>query len=185
MRLDTLTRWLQVPLQPTPADIAYAAWAESIELVMVAIYNEVMPKLTADNLATAARFRDHHQAHASAYASLAPGKATGQPNATLLLNETAAAGTLSNELGSLSYLLGLENQMAETYAYALTTLTTPAIYQRVTATLPIESQHAAVFGTTLQLSPDGLFITGAFENAVVGDGSDVRRGFDMTVFPLG
>ena len=52
-------------------------------------------------------------------------------------------------------------------------------------TLPVESEHAAVLGSILQLGPDGLFITGPFENASVGDGTDPRRGFDMSVFPVG
>ena len=81
--------------------------------------------------------------------------------------------------------MGLENQMAETYAYWLTLLTTPDVYQRVVTTLPIESGHAAVLGATMGSSMETLFITGAFENASVGDGTDQRRGFDAALFPGG
>ena len=121
-----------------------------------------------------------------AYASLAPGKATGQPNATLLLKSPRPQRRVQRTGRARATCSALENQMAETYAYALATLTTPDdLPTRDRRRCPSRAQHAAVLGTTLQLTPDGLFITGAFENAFVGDGSDVRRGFDMTVFPVG
>ena len=175
---------LQAPT-PAPFDSDYVAFAESIELAMVALYNGTLLKLTGENVATAARFRDHHQAHAQAYAALAAGKAKGAPNATLLYAKAPAAAAAVDENSALSFLVALENQMAETYAYGLTLLTTPDIYRRVVTTLPVESEHAAVLGTILQLGPADLFITGPFENASVGDGSDERRGFDMALFPVG
>ena len=45
----------------SPFDTDYAAFAESLELAMVALYNDTLLKLTGENVATAARFRDHHQ----------------------------------------------------------------------------------------------------------------------------
>ena len=56
------------PHRTAPFDTDYAAFAESLELAMVALYNETLLKLTGENVATAARFRDHHQAHAQTYA---------------------------------------------------------------------------------------------------------------------
>jgi hypothetical protein len=187
-RLDRVTSWLLEPVQapaPTAYDTDYAAFAESIELAIVSLYNGTLLKLTGENVATAARFRDHHQDHARAYASLAAGKAKGAPNATLLFEKASAIPGLADEPTALSFLVALENQMAETYAYGLSLLTTPEVYRRVVTTLPVESQHAAVLGTILQLPPQELFITGPFENASVGDGSDARRGFDMAAFPVG
>jgi hypothetical protein len=182
-RLVAFTHWFQTPA-PVPFDTDYAAFAESLELAMVALYNDVLLKLTGENVATAARFRDHHQEHAQAYASLAGGKAKGAPNYTLVLVKTPAAQALADEPSVLSYLVTLENQMAETYAYGLGLLTSPDAYRRVVTTLPVESEHAAVLGTAAKLGPADHFITGPFENASVGDGSDPRRGFDMTVFPV-
>jgi hypothetical protein len=186
-RLDHIARWLQEPVQapaPSSFDTDYAAFAASIELAMVALYNDTLLKLTGENVATAARFRDHHQDHADAYATLAAGKAKGAPNATLLYMKASAVPSLADEPSTLSFLVALENQMAETYAYGLTLLTTPDVYRRVVTTLPVESQHAAVLGTILQLPPKDLFITESFENASVGDGTDARRGFDMAAFPV-
>jgi hypothetical protein len=182
-RLDTNT-WFQTPT-PAPFDTDYAAFAESLELAMVTLYNDILLKLTGENVATAARFRDHHQEHAQAYASLAAGKAKGVPNSALIFVKTPAIQTLADESSTLLFLVGLEDQMAETYAYGLALLTAPDIYRRVVTTLPVESEHAAVLGTILQLAPEGLFITGSFENASVGDGTDPRRGFDMGSFPVG
>ena len=123
-RLEAITRWLQTP-EPVPFDTDYAAFAESLELAMVALYNDTLLKLTGENVATAARFRDHHQEHAQAYASLAAGKAKGAPNGTLIFVKTPVAQALPDEPSALSFLVGLENQMAETYAYGLGLLATP------------------------------------------------------------
>jgi hypothetical protein len=183
-RLEVIRSWLQTPA-PVAFDADYAAFAESLELAMVALYNDSLLKLTGENVATAARFRDHHQAHAQAYASLAAGKAKGAPNNTLVFTKTPAVQALTDEPSALSFLVTLENQMAETYAYGLSTLTSPDVYRRVITTLPVESEHAAVLGAVAQLDPQGLFITGPFENASVGDGTDPRRGFDMASFPVG
>jgi len=182
-RLEAITRWLQAPT-PVPYDTDYAAFAESLELAMVALYNDTLLKLTGENVATAARFRDHHQEHAQAYASLAAGKAKGVANNTLVFIETPTVQALTDEPSALSFLITLENQMAETYAYGLTLLTSPDVYRRVITTLPVESEHAAVLGTVANLAPEALFITGPFENASVGDGSDPRRGFDMAALPV-
>jgi hypothetical protein len=183
-RLEAITHWFQTS-EPVPFDTDYAAFAESLELAMVALYNDTLLKLTGENVATAARFRDHHQQHAQAYASLAAGKAKGAPNNTLVFIKTPAAQALTDQPSALTFLVTLENQMAETYAYGLGLLTSPDVYGRVVTTLPVESEHAAVLGTVAELGPEGLFITGPFENASVGDGSDPRRGFDMAVFPVG
>jgi hypothetical protein len=183
-RLEAITHWFQAPT-PAPFDTDYAAFAESLELAMVSLYNDTLLKLTGENVATAARFRDHHQEHAKAYAALAAGKAKGVPNSALIFVKTPTVQTAVDEPSALLFLVGLEDQMAETYAYGLGLLTTPDVYRRVVTTLPVESEHAAVLGTILQLGPDGLFITGPFENASVGDGTDPRRGFDMGSFPVG
>jgi Ferritin-like domain len=183
-RLEAITRWFQAPT-PAPFDTDYAAFAESLELAMVALYNDTLLKLTGENVATAARFRDHHQQHAQEYASLAAGKAKGAPNNALIFVKTPAIQAAVDEPSALRFLVALEDQMAETYAYGLGLLTTPDIYRRVVTTLPVESQHAAVLGTKVPLTPDEQFITGPFVNASVGDGSDPRRGFDMGTFPVG
>lgn len=186
-RRDLFTTWFQAPSgqAPAPADLDFAAWAESLELALVTLYNETVLKLTGENVATASRFRDHHQEHAQAYAALAGAKATGKPNNVLLFTTGGAVQALTDQPSVLNFLMGLENQMAETYAYWLTLLTTPDVYQRVVTTLPIESGHAAVLGATMGSSMETLFITGAFENASVGDGTDQRRGFDAALFPGG
>jgi hypothetical protein len=175
----------QSPPAAAPADTDFAAFAESIELGLVSLYNQTIAKLTADNVAVASRFRDHHQDHATAYAALAASKATGKPNSALLFATGATLQAVTDQVSALAFLIGLENEMAETYTYALGTLVTPDVYQRVVTTLPVESEHAAVLGSMTDLPAAGLFITGPFENASVGDGTDTRRGFDPAVFPVG
>jgi hypothetical protein len=176
---------LLLPTQQVTFDAQYAAWAESLELAMVELYNAAVLRLGGDHFTMATLFRDHHQAHAEAYGALSSGTATGKPNSVLIFTKMPGLQAQPDEASLLTYLLSLENQMAETYAYGLSGLNVPDVYDRVIATLPIESQHAAVLGAVLQLGIDALFITGAFENASVGDGTDARRGFDMASFPIG
>ncbi len=77
---------------PAPFDTDYAAFAESLELAMVALYNETLLKLTGENVATAARFRDHHQAHAQAYAvARRPARPRARRTAALIFVKTPCA----------------------------------------------------------------------------------------------
>ncbi len=176
---------LLVPTQQVTFDAQYAGWAQSIELAMVELYNAALLRLSGDHFTTATLFRDHHQAHADGYVPLASGAATGKSNSVLIFTKLPGLQAQPDEPSLLNYLMALENQMAETYAFGLSELNVPDVYQRVIATLPVESGHAAVLGALLKLGVDALFITGGFENASVGDGTDARRGFDMSSFPVG
>ncbi len=179
-------RHTQTPTTVVPAvDVQFAAFAESLELAMVAVYETLLPKLTADRVAHAARFRDHHQEHAKQFATLAGSSATGRPNGALLAFVTPTAQAVSTETDVLALAATLENQMTDTYAYALAVLGTDDIAARAIATLPVESAHASFLGAVAQRPVDTLFPTGAFENASVGDGTDGRRGFDPSTFPIG
>jgi hypothetical protein len=178
---------LQTPSQPAPSpfDTDFAAFAESLELALASFHEQAIAKLTGEAIVVSSRFADHHREHARAFAALAGAKATGKANGVLVFTTAPGLGALGDASSVLARLVDLENQMAETYAAALPLLTDANVYQRVVETLPVESAHAALLGSTAGLPLGSLFTTGSFENASVGDGSDPRRGFDMATFPVG
>jgi len=168
-----------------PFDTDFAAFAESLELALAALHDHALTRITGDSAALLTICGSHHRSHASALAPLAGGKATGKPNGTLLFIAMPALDAAGDDTAVLAQLANLETQMAETYAFGLTLLSAPAIVEQIVTTLPVESAHSAALGATLGSTIDTLFVTGAFENATVGDGSDVRRGFDPAAFWVG
>jgi hypothetical protein len=170
---------------PLASDVDIAVFAESVELTAVTAYALVTPALSAPAAETASLFLSHHQAHAESFAALSAGKATGKPNAKLMAALTPALSAIKDEAGGLELVLGLEQQLAETYAFALTLLVDKAVFTAAAAILPIESAHAGVLAAALGKPVDAMFPTGAFLAAEVGDGTDVRQGLDPDTFPAG
>src|SRR5262249_56060719 len=136
---------------------------EWVEVGRVGLEKGGVVRLRGGALREGTLFRDHHQADAEAYAALSAGTATGKANSVLIFTKLPGLQAQPDEPTQLNYLLSLENQMAETYAYGLSGLNEPDVYDRVIATLPVESGHAAVLGAVLQLGIDALCCTGAFE----------------------
>jgi rubrerythrin len=162
-----------------------AAFAQSVELAAVAAYDAAAPVLTDATKPVALKFQGHHKDHASAFGQLAGSKATNKANSALVAALTPTLQGITDEKGALTFAFGLENQAAETYAFALTVLTTADIFKQMASILPIEAEHAAVLGAALGMTPDAIFINGAFENASVGDGTDIKKGIDPGMFPVG
>ena len=165
------------------SDADIAAFAESLELAVVATYGTIGP-LLATTLEVATVFASHHQAHAEAFAKLSAGKAKGRSNAKLVTALTPALNAVKDEAGALELAFVLENQAAETYAFALTVLTDEAAYRGTATILPIESAHAGVLAAALGKPLDAMFPTGAFIAAQVGDGTDIKKGIDPDMYPV-
>ena len=91
---------------------------------------------------------------------------------------------MKDEKGALTLAFGLENQAAETYAFGLTAATGMDAIAGMATILPIEAEHAAILGAALGMPVPDIFINGAFESAAVGDGSDIKKGLDPTLFPV-
>ena len=70
------------------------------------------------------------------------------------------------------------------YAFGLTVASSMPAYSGMATILPIESEHAAVLGAAMGKPLADVFVNGAFESAAVGDGSDVKKGLDPSVFPV-
>ena len=125
-------------------------FAQGVELVMVRVYQVALPLLSSLPASqAAAAFMRHHADHAAALAK-APGGRPVTANRSLLGELTAMVTATKTEREALGALFDLENVLAETYQYLSEHLTTDAALRQISAILPVESQHAAVWGTTLQ-----------------------------------
>lgn len=159
-------------------DRAMAAFAESVELALVAGYEAVAPLLSSTVLPVVETFLDHHQEHADAFAELAGDAATGRPNAALMETLSPIIDGLSGQSDALAFARSLENQAVATYAHSLTVVEDPAVVAGAATILPVESAHAVALSLVLDEGPEAWFPTGAFESA------DIAQGFDPAVFPV-
>lgn len=162
-----------------------AAFAQSVELAAVAAYGMAAAALSAATKPVAMLFQTHHQQHADAFGAVAKTKAANGPNQKLVTALTPALQAVKDEKSALELAFVLENQAAETYAFGLTVASGSAAVGGMATILPIESAHAAILGAALGKPLADIFVNGAFESAAVGDGKDVRKGIDPTIFPVG
>jgi rubrerythrin len=137
-----------------PPNEVTAAFAESLELAAVAAYQQAAAKLTTPAVVSAAStFAGHHAQHATAFAALSKGKATGKPNPRLLQTLSAEIHDAASENATIQIAYDMENAAASTYLYALGVLTDKAALELTASILPVESQHAVVLGQALGLAP--------------------------------
>ena len=129
-----------------------AAFAESLELASVAAYKAAASKLTTPAVAQAAStFAGHHGQHATAFAAVAKGDATGKPNPKLLETVSGQLRDAADEKAVVRIAYDLENGAASTYLFALGALSGQAALELTASILPVESQHAVVLGQVLGL----------------------------------
>jgi rubrerythrin len=167
------------------SDADLAAFAQSVELAAVAAYGMAASALSASTKPVAELFRTHHQQHADAFGALAGSKAVKVANAKLVAALTPALQAVKDEKSALELAFMLENQAAETYAFGLTVAMTKEAYSGMATILPIETEHAAVLGVAMGKSLADIFVNGAFEGSAVGDGTDIKKGIDPALFPVG
>lgn len=166
-------------------DTVIAGFAQSVELAAVAAYTAAAGALPDDVRPVGELFASHHQEHADAFGSVAGDDARPEANPTLVaavtptLEAVGAGGVPVEDI--LLFARDIENQAAYTYAFALTALMDKAFAAATSTILPVEAGHATVL--TIAAGDTGnLFPTGAFEVAVVGDGTDTKAGLDPAVF---
>lgn len=133
-----------------PADDDHLRFAQGLELVMVRVYQVALPLVSSLPASqAAAAFMRHHAAHAVALAK-APGGRLVTPNKSLLGELMATVGAAKTEREALGALFDLENALAATYQYLTEHLTTDAAVRQASLILPVEGQHAVVWGTALE-----------------------------------
>jgi hypothetical protein len=140
----------------TDADIA--AFAESIELALVDAYELGRTKLTtAEVLAAADQFREHHSQHAVAFAATAGRAATGRANPKLAETLGAEVLAAADEDETMAVLFDAETAMAATYLAALGAFEAKTARELTAKVLPVEGAHAAVFGLVIDRPTEAVF----------------------------
>jgi hypothetical protein len=136
------------------SDVGIAKFAASVELAAVAAYGAAAKtgKVTGQGLATAVAFAKQHQEHADAFSGFAGDTKTAVANPKLV----AAIGGEITKAGSTTAIVkiayGLENAAAATYLYAIGALKDKNALALTATILPVESQHATIWGTVLGMS---------------------------------
>jgi hypothetical protein len=168
----------------TPADAALAGYLQSVELAVADVYAQNGALLGESSQPVVSKFQTHHSTYATELAKLAGAAAVHGPNPSLAALLAARLQAATDEPAVLTFLFGLENQLASTYGFAATVATSPDVVRLIATILPSTSGRCAVLGTLAKLSTPLLFPNGPVESTVVGDGADVRLGFDPTLFPV-
>lgn len=169
----------------TPADAVLAGYLQSLELAVVDAYDKLGGFLTDTTKPTVAAFQEHHKEYAAALGKAAGTSAVVGPNTPLAFVLLARLGAVNDERAALTLASNVENQMAETYAFSLTSLATVDLIHLVATILPVVAGHAVILGSAIGLPTTALFPNGALEGTAVGDGSDLKLGFDPASFPVG
>jgi hypothetical protein len=167
-------------------DADLCAFMQSVELAVVDAYDRLAQLIGDDRKPMVASFQSHHNDYATALGALtstASAPAHG-PNQALQLVLTARLQSVSDQRGAFNFGFELENDVVTTYSFVLTTVMSPDVVRLVSTIVPVVSAQATVFGTLTGLPTSGLFPGGAFESTTVGDGSDVKLGFDPASFPV-
>jgi hypothetical protein len=168
----------------TVADASLCAFMQSLELAATNAYDRVLGQLPDTTAPVATTFQDHHRQYAARLATHAGSAAAKRPNPTLTTLLAARLGTVTDERTAFTFAFGLENQLTATYQYCLTAVTSPPVIQSMSTIAPALAGHCAVLGAIAAIPPSFVFPNGPFEATTVGDGSDLRLGYDPTTIPL-
>lgn len=160
------------PVDAPEADITVVRFAESVERAAVAAYELVIQKnLLASAAAESARkFHRHHEEHAEALYCLVPAEAEAPANQALVDAVQPQVEAATDAQAAAQLLYDLEEGAAATYAFALGVLESADVAGAAARILPVESQHAVVWGQFLELPiadwmPAFQSETGAFDPA--------------------
>jgi hypothetical protein len=136
-------------------DASIAAFAASVEYAAVKAYTVAAGtgKVTGPALDAAKIFLQHHQQHGDAFAGASGGKATKNPNTTLVNTLGPAITNAANQAAILTIAYGVENAAAATYLFALQALKDPGAQKLTASILPVEAGHAVVLGNALGYTP--------------------------------
>lgn len=171
----------------TPADLALVGYLQSIERAVADFYDNVLPLLTDATRPVAAKMQAHHKDYIDALGKLAGPSAVKVANPALSFVLAARVPSMVDERTALTVTAGVENQLAETYAFAFTSLTSPDALKLPATILPVVSAHAATLAGLAVLPTAAVFPNGPFEGTAVAgtDYSSINAGFDPAAFPVG
>lgn len=168
----------------TPKDAALAAFVQSIALATADAYDKAASFLSDTSKPTATTFAAQHREHAAALAKQAGAVAATVPNETLVAVLTDRLQNVVDERGALLFAFDLENQVAATYAFTLTTLTSTDVIHLVATILTVVAGHAAISGSSAGVATASIFPNGPMEGSTVADGANTKIGFDPALYPV-
>lgn len=144
------------PIDAPEADAEVVRFAESVERAAVAAYGLAVAsgKLSAQVLESARTFARHHADHANALYCLVPNPAPMAANQALVDAIAPQVQGAADADALITVLYQLEESAAATYAFALGVLESADVAGAAASILPVESQHAVVWGETLDLPID-------------------------------
>lgn len=129
-------------------DVDLGAFLVTVELAAVSVYGLAAVKASGPKSSSFARsFAAQHEGHATVWADVAGSNAVRRPNPRLLQAITAELAGAATPAGVLGVLQTLEDRMAATYQYALERLLSDTHLELAASIMPVECQHAVVFGT--------------------------------------
>ncbi|HEY1116463.1 MAG TPA: ferritin-like domain-containing protein [Acidimicrobiales bacterium] len=172
------SRFLPPVAAQAGGDATVATFAESVELVAVAAYEQGIELLSEDLAPLLQTFIGHHEEHAEVYAAVAGDEATGRPNAALLEALTPAIESFATQNEVLRFARDLENQLSVTCGHLLPRVEGPDAVAAFATILPVEASHSATLGYELDEGSDAWFPFGALESV------DIALGLDPAAFPL-
>jgi hypothetical protein len=169
-----------------PPDSALAGFLQSVERTVVDAYDKVLPLLSQSDKALGTTFQEHHRDYADALGKLAGSAAANHPNQTLSLVLAARLQSMSDERSALTSAAAVENELAATYGFALSTTGSPDVVKLIATILPMVSTHAAALAALASVPTAAVFPNGAFETTTVAgvDSADASAGFDPAAFPV-
>jgi len=132
-------------------DATGVAFLQGLELAVVTLYAEAaVPVGSPAAVHAVTVFADHHRAHAQALATLAGAGAVPAAPAKLLA-ALAPTDAITSERDALAFLRTLESRLAATQQWVLGGLSSVPAISLMASVLPVECQHATVFGSLLSL----------------------------------
>lgn len=153
-------------------DGRFGAFAESVELALVAAYEAIIPLLSDELVPVAEICLGHHRQHARAMAELAGDVATGEPDPVLLEALAPQLAELAGSGSALRFAKDLEERVVATYVAAMGRLEQAEAFELTATITPVEASHAVMLAELVDGTTEDLFPTGAFEPA------DPLLGFD-------
>lgn len=171
-----------------PADAGLVVFLETVERAIIDVYDRLMPLLGDSAKSVASKLQTHHKDYVDALDKLSGGAPAGsKANQTLAFVLAARLQSATDEKSSLTVTAGIENQLAETYAFAFTTITSPDVIDLLATILPMVATHAATLSALAVLPTATVFPNGPFEGTAVAgtDNTQANAGFDPAAFPTG
>lgn len=146
-------------------DIVLANTAISLEILAIDTYQAAIDSglVTTSAVASAATlFQDHHVQHRDALISVVSGAgATPYEQANEVVKaavvDPALAADGLDEAGIVSLAFDLESAAAQTYVFAATALSTPALRSTIMTIGGVESRHATLLGQVAQFETAKVF----------------------------